>query len=171
MCTGKKKAVFVLGLLLCILCLFGCVRTYDTPQALIQRLRRELPLAQTEEIQYAGMTAKDNLALLWFVTGNEDQVHTYFPVECRIRGEANVQFIRSFHIVMEDRCSDVGILQWRRAYSFCINNPRCKTVRITDESGTYDEVIEKDSYPYVFMTKGLPTEYLFLDAEGNEIVS
>lgn len=154
-----------------VLGLVGCSKTYDSTDAFIEKVRKEIPIAEADtiEIQYAGMTAKDDVVLLWYISGNEYQKHTYFPIECEIKGEAEYKFVRSFNIVMEDRCDEVGILQWKRGYSFCINNPDCKTVRITDDAGTHDEVIEIDSYPYVFCTQGLPLEYVFLDTDGNEL--
>ena len=156
---------------LCVLGLVGCSKTYDSTDALMEKVRQEIPLAEadTVEIRYAGMTAEDDAALLWYISGSEYQAHTYFPIECEIIGESEYKFVRSFAIVMEDRCGDVGILQWRRGYSFCINNPDCKTVRLTDDTGAHVEMIEIDSYPYVFYTRGLPSEYVFLDADGNEL--
>ncbi len=166
-----KKPILIFLALICLMALIGCSETYDSTDALIEVVRREIPLAEadTVEIRYAGMTARGDTALLWYISGSEDQNHSYFPIECETRGEAEYKFIRSFHIIMDDRCADVGILQWGKGYSFCINNPACKAVRITDEAGTYEEVIEKDAYPYVFYTRGLPTEYVFLDAEGKEL--
>ena len=82
---------------------------------------------------------------------------------------ASVSVSYTHLIVMDERCSDVCILQWGRGYSFCINNPKCKTIRITDGTGTYDEVIENDCYPYVFYTNGVPSECVFLDSNGNEL--
>ena len=33
----------------------------------------------------------------------------------------------------------------------------------------HDITIEKDAYPYIHYSEVVPSEYLFLDAEGNEI--
>ncbi len=154
-----------------ILSLVGCTKIYNGTEALIDKVREEIPIANADdaEIKYAGMCGDGDIVLIWYISGNEYQGHTYFPIECEVTGEAEYKFIRSFNIVMDERCSDVCILQWGRGYSFCINNPKCKTIRITDGTGTYDEVIENDCYPYVFYTNGVPSEYVFLDSNGNEL--
>ena len=36
-------------------------------------------------------------------------------------------------------------------------------------TGTHEEIIEKDAYPYVFYRSSVPSEYIFIDAEGNEL--
>ncbi len=163
------KKIFSLFLVLILIVSFaGCAKIYESPEALIDKIREEIPLADAEktEINYAGMSKSGDFALLWYISGNEHQSHSYFPIECEITDDGEYKFVHSFKIVM-DRLSDVGILQWNDGYSFCVNNPNCKAIRITDNSGTYDEII--DSYPYVFYTKGYPSEYIFLDAEGNEL--
>ena len=43
----------------------------------------------------------------------------------------------------------------------------CVSVKITDETGTHEEMIGKDAYPYVFYCSSVPSEYIFMDAEGN----
>lgn len=48
-------------------------------------------------------------------------------------------------------------------------NPACKTIRITDDSGTQAIAIEKDAYPFIYYNEQIPSEYYCLDAEGNEI--
>ncbi len=166
-----KKAVALFLAFILAFALAGCGQIYGNTDYLIEKVREELPLADadTVEIKYAGTCGKGNTALIWYITGNENQAHTCFPIECKIIGQASYMFIRSFNSVIDDRCSDVGILQWKDGYSFCVNNPECKTVRITDSNGTRDEAIPFDCYPYIIYTEEIPTEYIFLDAEGNEL--
>ena len=71
---------------------------------------------------------------------------------------------------MDDNVKDVAILNWNRGYSFLINNPEVAKVKIALDNGeTIEEIIGKDTIPYVFYVDTIPTEYVFLDTEGNEI--
>ena len=72
-------------------------------------------------------------------------------------------------IPMDGRGEDIAIVQWDEGYAFIINNPKCASVKITGEAGTYEETFDSKSYPYVFYYPSLPSAYVFLDAEGNEL--
>ena len=64
---------------------------------------------------------------------------------------------------------DIAVLNWNQLYSFIVNDSNCISVKITDETGTHEEMIGKDAYPYVFYCSSVPSEYVFIDAEGNEL--
>lgn len=154
-------------LILCILFLIGCSKTYLNTNELIEVVRKKIPVANAEEIeiQYAGSCGIDNTSLLWYISGNEYQSHTYFPIECDLVGQVEYKYIRSYKPI--DRTQDIAVLQWKDGYSFCINNPKCTTIRITDDTSSKDITIEKDSYPYVYYHQTSVNEYLFLDETGN----
>ena len=38
-------------------------------------------------------------------------------------------------------------------------------------TGTHEEIIEKDAYPYVFYCSSVPSQYIFIDVEGKEMHS
>lgn len=165
-----KKLTALTVLIICLLLsVCGCQQTIKGTNALIEKAREEIPLADAEnlEITYAGLCAKDDLALIWFISGNEYQAHYYLPMECVIVGDNEYTFERTYKPM--DRGRDIAVLQWNGGYAFLINNPDCSTVRITDNTGTRDIAIEKEAYPYIFYSSLIPSEYLFLDAEGNEI--
>ena len=61
------------------------------------------------------------------------------------------------------------MLNWNGGYAFIVNDQNCASVKITDETGTHEEIIEKDAYPYVFYRSSVPSEYIFIDDEGNEL--
>ena len=149
--------------------LVGSSRTYHGTNELIKKARKEIPIADADkiEIQYAGMSVKDDMALVWFVSGNEYQAHYYLPIGFNIVGDDEYTFFHTYKPL--DRGQDIAVLQWCNGYSFIINNPKCVAVRITDNSGIHEEHIKKDSYPYVFYNKLLPSEYVFLDKDGNEV--
>ena len=165
----KLLSIFMIAAYLFALC--GCRETLKGTDALIEKAREEMPIADAEntEIVYAGLCAKDDSALIWFVSGNEYQAHTYLPMECDIVGKNEYQFVRTYNPM--DRGMDIAVLQWNGGYSFIVNNINCKTIRIIDNSGTHDIAIEKDAYPLVFYNDLLPNEfeYYFLDENGNEL--
>ena len=136
---------------------------------MIEKAREEIPVsdADTIEMQYAGLCGNDDTVLIWFISGNEYQKHYYLPMECNVVGKDEYTFVRTFKPM--ERGEDIVVLQWKSGYCFLINNTDCSTVEITDNSGTREIDIEKDTYPYIVFNELVPTEYLFLDADGNEL--
>lgn len=164
-----KKILAIVLALTCLLGLVGCSAKIRGTDELIEKAREELPVsdADTIELHYAGLCGKDDEALIWFVSGNEYQAHYYLPIAFKVVGENEYTFIQSYNPM--ERGMDMAVLQWNGGYSFIINNPSCVAVRITDNSGTKDVAIEKDAYPYMFYNELLPSEYVFLDKDGNEL--
>ena len=150
----------------------GCSKTYHGIDELIEKAREEFPIsnADTVDIQYAGMCGEDNKALAWFISGNEYQAHHYLPMEIEIKGNgANYTFIHTYKPIT-DRVKDIAIVNWNRGYAFLINNPEVATVSITLENGeVIEEVIQKDTIPYVFYVSSIPSEYVFLNINGVEV--
>lgn len=164
----KKLIIFTLILSLAFT-LCGCQKTLDGTDELIEKAREEIPIADAEntDIVYAGLCAKDEAALIWFISGNEYQAHYYLPMECKIVGKNSYTFERIYKPL--ERGEDIVVLLWKSGYAFLVNNPDCKMIRLTDETGVHEINIEKDAYPYIHYSEVVPSEYLFLDAEGNEI--
>lgn len=164
-----KRLIAVMLSIFLLLCLAGCGQTLRGTDALIEKAREEIPIADAEntQIRYAGLCAKDHLALIWFVSGNDYQAHYYLPMECEIVGQDTYRFVRTYKPM--DRGADIAVLQWNGGYAFCINDPQCAAVRITDADGTREECIEKGQYPYIFYNSLIPAEYTFLDCDGNEL--
>jgi hypothetical protein len=164
-----KKIVMLLLALLCILALVGCSSVISGTEGLIEKAREELPVsdADTIDLNYAGLCEKDDSALIWFVSGNEYQAHYYLPMECDVVGKDEYTFVRTYTPI--ERGVDIVVLEWKSGYSFLINNPNCVAVKITDNAGTREIPIAKGAYPYVFYNKLLPSEYVFLGKDGNEL--
>lgn len=170
----KKRHIVLIVLLLIvaiplILVITDQNKIYRGTDALIEKARKEIPIADAEntEINFAGLCGKDDKALLWFVSGNEYQAHYYLPMECSVVEKDEYKFERIYN--PWERGMDIAVLEWMRGYSFVINNPNCVSVKIDGESGPVYETIGKDCYPYVFYYNGLPREYVFLDKDGNEV--
>lgn len=150
--------------------LVGCTKIYKGIDELIEKAREEIPIsdADTVDMQYAGMSVFEDEALVWFISGNEYQSHEYLPMEVEIKGEDEYIFLRIYRPLV-GRGDDIALLNWNDGYAFCINNSKCASVMITDETGTHEEIIKNNSYPYVFYNSSIPTEYVFLDKDGNEL--
>ena len=164
-----KKIISVALILLCVLSLSSCGKILHGSDELIEQAREVFPLTDAENcfIQYAGLCGKDDEVLVWFVSGDENEVHHYLPMECSVVGDNQYKYTGIF--TPSVRGQDIAVAQWNDGYSFIINNPDCAAVRITDTTGTQEISIEKYVYPYVFYHPTIPSDYAFLDADGNEI--
>ena len=165
----KKTICFVVITLLCF-SLAGCAKTYHGTDELMEKARQEIPIsdADTIEMQFAGMCGEDNKAIAWYISGDEYQAHYYLPMEIEVTGNgANYTFVHTYK-PMTDRCADVAAVNWHQGYAFLINNPKVTTVQITLQSGEVIEEVVREN-PYAFYVSSVPSEYAFLDAEGNEI--
>lgn len=152
-----------------ILTLAACGRTMKSTDDLIKKARKEIPIsdADTIDIKYAGKCQNGSYSLLWFISGNEFQAHYYLPMEC-LEANGSYEFKQTFKPLNREK--DIAVLLWQRGYTFLINNTECKTLQITDINGKHDIAIEEGAYPYIWYSEIIPSEYKFLDAEGNEIV-
>lgn len=164
----RRTSAFLLVLCL-VLPLAGCARVMHGTDALIAKAREEMPIADAgnADIAYAGLIGSGEYALIWFISGNAYQDHFYLPMECRIVGRDAYTFVHSYKAY--DRGRDIAALPWRGGYAFLVNNPNCKTIRLTDGNGTRDIRIEKDAYPFLYYSEQIPSEYCFLDGEGKQI--
>lgn len=158
--------------LVCILCFgfVGCTKTYKGTYELIEKAREEIPIsdADTIDMQYAGKSVVGDKALIWFISGNEYEGHYYLPMEVEVKGEDEYVFVRTYR-PMDRRGDDIALLRWNNGYAFVINNSKCASVMIRDNTGTRKESIENKSLPYVFYNSSIPSEYVFLNKDGNEL--
>lgn len=152
------------------LSLAGCQKALKGTDALVEKARAEIPIADAEhtEIRYAGQCAQGDDALLWFISGNEYQAHSYLPMECTAVGEEEYVFVRSYRPPCGGR--DIVALQWKRGLALLINDPRCTAVRLSDGEGARLFSIGEEEYPYILYSETLPSRYQFFDAAGNELL-
>ncbi len=165
-----KKIISIALIALICFSLAGCAKTYHGTDELMEKARQEIPIsdADTIEMQYAGMCGEDNKAIVWYISGDEYQAHYYLPMEVEIKGNgANYTFIHTYK-PMTDRCSDVAVVNWHQGYAFLINNPKVAKVQITLQNGEVTEEVVQE-IPYTFYVPSIPSEYVCLDAEENEI--
>lgn len=165
-----KKNIIVLTAILMLFSLSGCSNTVEGHDGLIEKAREEIPLADIEnmDIQIAGSTDVDGYSLVWFVTGNEYQKHSYFPMEFQIDKEDSYKFKFIKAYMAYDRGQDIAAYPWN-GYTFVINNMDCVKMVLTYEDGTTEEFEITGVLPTVRSTSVVPMSYAFFDSDGNEI--
>lgn len=165
-----KKTLSAVLVLFFLLSLTGCQKKIEGTDGLIEKAREVIPVADSDiiEMQYVGMHTKGNVMLAWFISGNEYQAHYYLPMECEVIGEDEYVFNRIYDPLSRGGEDDY-VLQWEGGYSFIVNNPKCRTLKITDSNSTKEINIDENAYPFIYYNELLPTAYAFLDAQGNKL--
>lgn len=163
-----KKVLSVLLATLLIFPLSACEQAIEGDTALIEKAREEIPLADIEntEISIAGTADTDDLRLVWFVTGDDAQEHSYFPLEFGKKDGDKLTFAKAYPAYTFGR--GLAAYPWH-GYTFLIDQPKCKSLALRYADGS-EEVIEVgDELPFVFSTAESLTAYFFLDENGEEI--
>ncbi len=168
-----KKGLCTCILLSMLMICSGCRATLTTEEELIEKAREEITVAEADtiDVQLAAICTKNDKALMWFITGNEYQMHRYFPMVFDVVGENEYVFVQRHNSL--ERGQDIYVYNWGDGYSFLVNNPECKSIKITGNIGGLGAVtevkIEDGDYPFHYYYELLPQEYIFLDGEGNEL--
>lgn len=154
-----------------LLFLTGCGSAMTSSEALIEKARTVIPIAdaETAEIRLIGQIENEDAdVLIWFMSGNEHQAHYYLPMECTINARNAYEYVRVGKPY--ESGTDIVVYPWKNGYAFVINNPNCKSIQITDEAETdCIEIPGEDAYPYVFYREKAPVSYQFLDTFSNEL--
>lgn len=166
-----KRALCALLLAALVLSSAGCSKTIKGSDGLIAKAREEINLANadTTEIKIVDFTDAGKSRLVWFMTGNEYQAQSCFPMEFEVVGEDKYKFVHEYMTI--GRGTDIWVLPlWKDGYSFLINNDRCVKIEIIDQGGKTIE-IPVDGIPFHYFYEDSPDNfsYHFLDAEGKEI--
>lgn len=168
----KKRILICVSVLLIVLCLIGIFVAQSSrivgEDGLIAKARKEINLAEADTIEMviAGKSTIDrNTHLFWFITGNQYQMNRPHPIEFIELEDNEYKFVKTYNPI--PRGQDIYALLWHDGYSFCVNNPNCKTIRIDDYAGVKE--IEVTEYPFIYYNDLLPREYFFLDENGEEI--
>ena len=151
----KKLILSIVSAVLFCFCLTGCTKIYHGTDELMEKARQEIPVsdAGTIDMQYAGMCGEDDKAIVWYISGKGSG--------------ANYTFVQTYN-PMADRCTDTAVVNWNQGYAFLINNPEVAAVQITLQNGGVTEEAVRE-IPYAFYVSSFPSEYVFLDAQGNEV--
>ena len=169
----RKKMLICASVLLVVICLVGAFAVQSSKivgeEGLIATARKEIKNfaeVETNEMTIAGKSTIDrNTHLFWFATGNEYQMSRPHPIEFIELENNEYKFVKTYNPL--PRGQDIYVLLWKGGYSFCVNNPNCKVIKIDDYAGVKE--IEVTEYPFVYYNVLIPGEYLFLDKDGNEI--
>lgn len=165
-----KKFFYITIVVLLLSALSGCSITIEGYDNLIEKAREEIPLADIEniDIQIAGTTDVDGSSLIWFVTGNEYQKHSYFPLEFKVIGKhsSKYRFVKAYKAYNSGQ--DVASYPWN-GYTFVINNDKCAKIILTFEDGSVEELEIVGKLPTVHSTALTPKSYKFVDSNGDEI--
>ena len=133
---------------------------------LIAKARKEIKnLAEVETIDMtiAGKsTIENNRHLFWIITGNEYQMHRYYPLEVIEVESGEYKFVR-LHNGGTQRGQDIFFKYFGNGYSFVVNNPKCKGIVIGETTIPVSET------PFVYYYPFVPNEYYFIDEDGNEL--
>ena len=169
----KNKLIALALSCIMVFSLVGCGKKLTSTEDLIEKAREEITVAEADtiEIRLAAKYIKSDKALMWFITGNEYQMHRYFPMVFDVVGEEEYVFVQRHNAV--ERGQDIFVYNWGDGYSFLVNNPKCKSIQITGNIGGLGAItevkIDDGEYPFHYYYELLPQNYIFLDAEGNEI--
>ena len=166
----KKRILICVALLLVAVCLISVYAVQSAKivgeDGLIAKARSEiknLAEAETIEMTIAGKsTIENNRHLFWIITGNEYQMHRYYPLEVIELENGAYKFVH-LHNGGTQRGQDIFFEYFGSGYSFVINNPKCKSIVIGET------VIPVTNIPFVYYCPFAPNEYYFLDADGNKL--
>lgn len=165
-----KKAISIIFSILLVFSLFGCSKSVSDDEELIKIARQEIPVANAEtiDLEIVGRVDKETASLVWFKTGNEYQVHGYYPLEFNKTNENKFNFSHLY--TSYDSSENIGVVLWNNGYCFLIDNADCKTILIEFPNGAKTE-ISVDTLPFVYCYENTLEnfEYKFLDADGNEL--
>ncbi len=169
-----KKKILIFITVLLIVSSFIAIFTIRSSkivgdEGLIAKARKEINLAEidTIEIVIAGKSTINRTDhLFWFITGNEYQKHSYFPIEFTEIGSNEYKFVHRYKAI--ERGQDIYVQMWHDGYSFIVNNPNCKRISISGYAGETEVTV--DQIPFVYYYPGLPSEYSFFDEDGNMIL-
>lgn len=166
----KKLFLMVLSFVM-LFSLVGCANILTAPEELIEKAREEIPVSDAENIDIqivSSVEKEDGRSLIWLMSGNENQEHYYLPMECILKDSDKYEYVRVGKPF--ERGTDIVVYEWQGGYAFLINNENCKSVQITDGTGTHTiEITDDNFYPFTFYQEVIPLEYKFLDASGNEM--
>lgn len=166
----KKRMLIVIAALLAVICIFVVFAVQSSKivgyDGLIAKARKEIKnLAEVETIEMvvAGKsTINNNNHLFWIITGNEYQMHRYYPLEVIELENGEYKFVR-LHNGGTQRGQDIFFDYFGSGYSFVINNPKCKSIMIGETTVPVTEI------PFVYYSPFIPREYYFLDGDGNKL--
>lgn len=162
-----RKLRCLLFLLCLTVSLVGCgERPVETEEDLLAIITSELDLNIT--VQKIGIIDLDDVVLVSYMTGNENQEPAYGYAEFE-KQKNNYKFMRIYP--MMDRGMDLRSAIYNDSYLFVVNNETCKSLRISRVNGKANSIIV-DKIPFIYYLENALNsnfEYQFLDKDDKEI--
>ena len=145
----KPLPKILMGIIAICVVLLICVYAVQSSKiigedGLIAKARKEIKnLAEVETIDMtiAGKsTIENNKHLFWIITGNEYQMHRYYPLEVTEVKSGEYKFVR-LHNGGTQRGQDIFFEYFGNGYSFVVNNPKCKGIVIGETTIIGNDVL------------------------------
>lgn len=154
-------------MVLCFI-LAGCTPKIVGNDGIIEKAREEINISDVDtiELTIAGESIIEDRHLFWFISGNQYQAHRYTPIEFVLLGDDEYKFVKKYQPVK--RAADIFVLMWDYGYSIVVDNPKCNSIIIKNSLGK-PQTVTIDKLPFVYYYKGMPSEYSFLDKDGNTL--
>lgn len=170
----KKRRLICAFVFLVVICLVVVLVVQSSKivgeEGLIKRARKEIKnLAEVETIEMtvAGKSTIDgNRHMFWIITGNEYQMHRYYPLEVIEVEKGEYKFVH-MHNVSTERGQDIFFEYFGSGYSFIVNNPKCKGIVIGETTIPVTEI--PFVYYYPFAPNEYYFEYYFIDENGTKL--
>lgn len=170
----KKRRLICAFVFLVVICLVVVLVVQSSKivgeEGLIKRARKEIKnLAEVETIEMtvAGKSTIDgNRHMFWIITGNEYQMHRYYPLEVIEVENEKYKFVH-MHNVSTERGQDIFFEYFGSGYSFIVNNPKCKGIVIGETTIPVTEI--PFVYYYPFAPNEYYFEYYFIDENGTKL--
>ena len=162
------RAVVLCCLLWGLFCLSACSSgmIYDGVDKMTLKARQELGLTENKTLSIIGEFADGKNHIFWFVSGDEANGRTYYPLEFQHVEAEKYRFVKVHTNI--DRAPDISIVYWHDQYCFLINNPDCAYLDI-EENGE-GLLIKPDTLPYISNYPAMGDfTYTFFDKNFEEI--
>lgn len=159
-----KKLITINVICLLMLMLSSCKSIAKNDDELLDIARKHVSTSNSEIVKIAGYLNVDDKYLYWFITGDDNQAHTYIPIEFLKKDDGKLEYIHTYKPI--ERISDIACLLWDDNYTFVVNNKECKYIRIINVTNNIQD-IEVKEYPFVYLSYENISEYYFLDNDKN----
>ncbi len=146
-----------------------------TQEALDELIAEELSHRQNDStLTFLTQHEKEDEALFWYVMQSniDSDYRIYFVAKCKPLSRGRYQLKDIF--TPQTYAKDILSIVWKSDYVLVINNPDCRSIVQTDNSGNVIKQIDlsAETYPYIYYHDSplsIETKTSFLDAAGNEI--
>lgn len=132
-----------------------------------EELRAKAGEALGGDVQFLSKAEQGEKALFWFYAHTEEG-RAYLCLDCQQR-EDGYQILRTLRPQVDTQ--GVVHCKWGDDYAFVMDNPDCKTFRLTDGSEIVYEAdlsqTEEGDFPYPLLVEDLPRRFAYIALDQN----